>query len=223
MQVHYDEGVAIHIGPEPCAGAREGVGEASAGECTGQPLSRERPIIPGADAVPIRGRPHGRARHRERPDDPAWSETLACADAPCTGTGRSRGWPAACGMPRSGPHREGEEPKPMMHDREKSDSAIVAMKPTNKAGRTGGGAGGAKGGDRGERGPAKHAPDTEPGTRVTGAGPRTASRKAKEEGEVHRAPPPPQRRSAPRGVLRAQARCRPRRGRADVADLRGRP
>ena len=42
MQVHYDEGVAIHIGPEPCAGAREGVGEASAGECIGQPLSRER-------------------------------------------------------------------------------------------------------------------------------------------------------------------------------------
>ena len=42
MQVHYDEGVAIHIGPEPCAGAREGVGEASVGECIGQPLSRER-------------------------------------------------------------------------------------------------------------------------------------------------------------------------------------
>jgi hypothetical protein len=42
VQVHYDEGVAIHIGPEPCAGAREGVGEASAGECIGQPLSRER-------------------------------------------------------------------------------------------------------------------------------------------------------------------------------------
>ena len=28
MQVHYDEGVASHIGPEPCAGIREGVGEA---------------------------------------------------------------------------------------------------------------------------------------------------------------------------------------------------
>ena len=41
MQVHYDEGVAIHIGPEPCAGAREGVGEASVGESIGQPLSRE--------------------------------------------------------------------------------------------------------------------------------------------------------------------------------------
>ena len=32
-----------------------------------------------------------------------------------------------------GPHREGEEPKPMMHGPEKSDPAIVAMKPANKA------------------------------------------------------------------------------------------
>ena len=42
MQVHCDEGVANHIGPEPCAGIREDVGEASAGERIGQPLSRER-------------------------------------------------------------------------------------------------------------------------------------------------------------------------------------
>src|ERR1700692_2108361 len=33
-----------------------------------------------------------------------------------------------------GPHREGEEPKPMMIGREKSDSAIVATKPANNAG-----------------------------------------------------------------------------------------
>ena len=32
VQVHCDEGAAIHIGPEPCGGIREGVGEASAGE-----------------------------------------------------------------------------------------------------------------------------------------------------------------------------------------------
>ena len=51
MQVHYDEGVANHIGPEPCAGIREDVGEASAGERAGQPLSRDRKLIPGADAV----------------------------------------------------------------------------------------------------------------------------------------------------------------------------
>ncbi len=29
MRVHYDEGLANHIGREPCAGIREGVGEAS--------------------------------------------------------------------------------------------------------------------------------------------------------------------------------------------------
>jgi hypothetical protein len=51
VQVHYDEGIANHIGPEPCAGIREDVGEASVGERTGQPLSRDRKLIPGADAV----------------------------------------------------------------------------------------------------------------------------------------------------------------------------
>ena len=51
MQVHHDEGIANHIGPEPCAGIREDVGEASVGERAGQPLSRDRKLIPGADAV----------------------------------------------------------------------------------------------------------------------------------------------------------------------------
>ena len=51
MQVHCDEGVAAHIGPKPCAGIREDVGEASAGVCAGQPLSRDRKVIPGADTV----------------------------------------------------------------------------------------------------------------------------------------------------------------------------
>ncbi|MEM5389771.1 group II intron maturase-specific domain-containing protein [Paraburkholderia phymatum] len=37
VKVHYDESVANHIGPEPCAGVREDVCEASAGEHTGQP------------------------------------------------------------------------------------------------------------------------------------------------------------------------------------------
>jgi len=51
VQVHYDEGVANRIGPKPCAGIREDVGEASVGERAGQPLSRDRKPIPGADAV----------------------------------------------------------------------------------------------------------------------------------------------------------------------------
>ena len=85
---------------------------------------------------------------------------------------------------RDGPHREGEEPKPMMYGREKSDFAIVVMKPTNKAkkahcggvcrgGR--GGVGGAKGGGQGEYAPANHVPGAEPGKRVTGAGAYTVT------------------------------------------------
>jgi hypothetical protein len=45
VQVPYDEGVANHIGPESCAAVREGRGEALTGECTGQPLSRERVLF----------------------------------------------------------------------------------------------------------------------------------------------------------------------------------
>ena len=51
MQVRHDEGVAIHIGPEPCVVARKGGGEASVGERIGQPLSLEKIHIPGADVV----------------------------------------------------------------------------------------------------------------------------------------------------------------------------
>ena len=41
MQVHYDEGVATRIGPEPCVAGCEAGDEASAGERIGQPSSRE--------------------------------------------------------------------------------------------------------------------------------------------------------------------------------------
>jgi hypothetical protein len=51
VRVRRNEGVAIHVGPEPCAGTREDTGEASAGERTGQPLSRESDKSQGADTV----------------------------------------------------------------------------------------------------------------------------------------------------------------------------
>ncbi len=44
VQVPYDEGVAIHIGPESCAASREAVREALTGVHIGQPLSGERLI-----------------------------------------------------------------------------------------------------------------------------------------------------------------------------------
>jgi hypothetical protein len=51
VQVHYDEGIANHVGPEPCGCVREGAGEASVGDHIGQPLSRESHVKSGADTV----------------------------------------------------------------------------------------------------------------------------------------------------------------------------
>ena len=93
MEVRHDEGAASHIGPEPCVITREGEGEASAGEFTGQPLSRVR-IESGRRRCCEGGRQHDEARDRERLIGSAWSENLACEDASCTGTGRSQVWPA---------------------------------------------------------------------------------------------------------------------------------
>ena len=107
MEVHYDEGLANRIGPEPCAGFREEVGEASAGERAGQPWSREK-FAPGADDVPLSEGNTNRCAIASTPLDPAWSENLACTHTPCTGTGRSAGWPVRCFC--TGPHGEGEEP-----------------------------------------------------------------------------------------------------------------
>ena len=77
----------------------------------------------------------------------------------------------------------------MMHDHEKSDSAIVAVKPTNKAGQPAAELVEPRAEAEGNVKSAKHGPGTVPGNRVTGAGAHTASCKAKEEGEVHRALP----------------------------------
>ena len=49
------------------------------------------------------------------------------------GTWEVSGLAAVMLREQDGPHREGEEPKPMMHGHEKSDLVIVAVKPTNKA------------------------------------------------------------------------------------------
>jgi hypothetical protein len=68
VQVHYDEGIAIRIGPEPCVGIREGDGEASAGERIGQPWSREKLSNPSADAFEsAEGNTDGRASASARP------------------------------------------------------------------------------------------------------------------------------------------------------------
>ena len=73
MQVSHSEGLANHTGPESCGGIREDAGEALTGERIGQPSSRGRGIISGADAVLFaEGETEGRD-NCECSEDPAWS------------------------------------------------------------------------------------------------------------------------------------------------------
>ena len=49
MQVPHSEDLANHVGPESCVAHREVRREALTGERIGQPLNRDRLLIPGAD------------------------------------------------------------------------------------------------------------------------------------------------------------------------------
>jgi hypothetical protein len=107
VQVRHDEGVAIHIGPEPCAGIREDVGEASVGERTGQPLSRDSIDSPGADAVDsaegnMSARAIASARMTRRGRRPWHVRTLLAREPGDLCPDQLQYW--------AGPHREGEEP-----------------------------------------------------------------------------------------------------------------
>jgi hypothetical protein len=106
VKVPNNKEVAIHIVPESCAAYREVRREALTGVHIGQPLSRDRNLIPGADAVHL-----------------AESNTTKCAIASAWATRRGhRTWhvctllarePGGLGFDQphvAGPHREGEEP-----------------------------------------------------------------------------------------------------------------
>jgi hypothetical protein len=116
VRVPYDEGVANRIGPEPCAGGHEGTregvhggaGEASVGECIGQPLSREMDIVSGADTIEqVEGNTHGcgsaSAYVTRRGRRPWHVQTLLVSGnrESSRSTARSKA---------AGPRQEGEEP-----------------------------------------------------------------------------------------------------------------
>src|SRR6266542_2903643 len=91
----YIEGVAIHGGPESCAGVREGVGEALIGVRVGWAIEPRNQRI----GVPtpykwaegnIVGRVIASGRRTLR----------ACAESPCARTGRPDGCPSVSMMPR---------------------------------------------------------------------------------------------------------------------------
>ena len=107
VQVPDSKGVANHAVPESCVSHREVRGEALTGVHIGQPLSRDRNFIPGADAVSTaQGNTKGRAfastpstRRGQRP----WHVcTLLAREPGDLGFDQPRYW--------AGPHREGEEP-----------------------------------------------------------------------------------------------------------------
>ena len=108
MRVRRDEGLAIRIGPEPCAGIREGVGEASAGDRAGQPLSRVSDYLRGADAVTlVEGNMDGHAiasvHLTLRGLRPWHVRKLLVREPGYLQLDHSQ-------YQQSGPHREGEEP-----------------------------------------------------------------------------------------------------------------
>ena len=95
-------------------------------------MSHERGNIAEAETLGTRRRQHVRHRYA-RCRRSAGVEGPITSERNASEPERSHARPQAAEP--TGPHREGEEPKPMMHGHEKSDSAIVATKPPNKAGR----------------------------------------------------------------------------------------
>ena len=169
MQVHYDEGVAIHIGPEPCVGVREDGDEASVGEGIGQPLSRES-LDPGADAVSSAEGNTFRTRHRKvrttRRGRRTWHvQTLLAREPGDLAIDRS----AIAAGSASG--RRGA----VADDARSREVRLChsSWEADEQSGLDRRGAGGAKGRGQGECEPAKHAPDSEPGKRVPRAGAHT--------------------------------------------------
>ena len=96
-------------------------------------MSSEIPLSLEAEAFLCSRTQHEQDRHA-RPCHSAGVEEHITRERIASEAGRSRVWPSTDDA--GGPHREGEEPKPMMHGRGKSDEAVVAVKPANKAERS---------------------------------------------------------------------------------------
>ena len=140
MQVHYDEGVAYHIDPESCAGGREGVCEALDRGVHRPAIEPRKPYnwVP----TPFRQRKAARAgalcefpldvAPRAPPARRVVADPGMCIRSLFHGN-REISRSARRAAAHTGPCGEGDEPKPMMHDREKSDPAMGARTPANKA------------------------------------------------------------------------------------------
>src|SRR6266508_1133232 len=121
------------LGSECCVAPGDSGHEAYTAIAWGVGLSHERSDIAGAEGFhSLEGNMCGTAMRG------ADALPGSKATSRAKGSHRNLGGLASdrrCGVPCAeygGPHREGEEPKPMMHGPEKSDLAIVAGKSANK-------------------------------------------------------------------------------------------
>ena len=132
MQEPYKKGVAIHLGPESCAGGRKASGEALTGENAGQPLSSEITST-GVPTLWNGGEGHmpNRAR-RKRFDNAAESETLRTRGHSMSGNRETPAAPSSDGD--EGRSEKAGRPTPDAHAAGESDDPIVPAKRTNKAG-----------------------------------------------------------------------------------------
>ena len=106
MKVPNNKEVAIHIVPESCRAYREVRREALTGVHIGQPLSRDRNLILGADAVHL-----AEGNTTKRVSASVWSTRRG--QRPwhvCTLFVREPGYLGFDQPLLAGPHREGEEP-----------------------------------------------------------------------------------------------------------------
>jgi RNA-directed DNA polymerase len=123
------EGLATHGGPESCADAREGAGEALTGERAGRAIEPRNPGNRGADAVRRAEGNIAGGRYREPPGDPARSKNQGMYVSSMRENRESP--PLARSPIRGGPPGEGQGHKPGMGGQ--SDSPVVPAKPANKA------------------------------------------------------------------------------------------
>jgi RNA-directed DNA polymerase len=89
MEEPHTEGVAIHGDPESCTGARESIGEALTGACTGAVWSREITRF-GVPTLLSEAEGHTRSRaNASGTETPRGRRPAARAEPLCARTGRS--------------------------------------------------------------------------------------------------------------------------------------
>jgi hypothetical protein len=105
VKVRHDEGVANHIGPEPCVAVRKDVDEASVGGGIGQPLSHEIDNS-GSRRCFVSGRQHRQTQYRKAWRPGGVGEPGMCRRSLCG----NREVPGLAIRECAGPHWGGEEP-----------------------------------------------------------------------------------------------------------------